>query len=68
MGCSHTENIFGGLPRSIRGSKNTKQAVKELVLDGWLIALIKTQEIHYSLNPEKAEEILGYYEQQKEKE
>ena len=61
-GGSHTENILGGLPAHIRGEKVTKKALKELVDDRWLIPAMKTGEIHYSLNPEKADEILQFYE------
>lgn len=66
-GAAHTENILGGIPRSARGNKITREAVKELVQDAWLIALIKTQEIHYSLNPEKAKDIFEFYEEHKER-
>ena len=61
-GGSHTENIFGGLPGHLRGAKVTKQAVKELIKDAWLIPAIKTGEMHYSLNPKKIDEILQFYE------
>jgi hypothetical protein len=61
-GGSHTENIFKGLPSHLRGAKVTKQALKELEKDEWLLAAKKTGEIHYSLNPEKTDEILQFYE------
>ncbi len=61
-GGSHTENIFGGIPGHLRGAKITKQALKELVQDEWLLPAIKTGEIHYSLNPKKTDEILQFYE------
>ncbi len=61
-GGSHTENIFGGLPRHLVGSKLTKTAIKELENDEWIIPAKKTGETHYSLNPEKTEEILQFYE------
>lgn len=61
-GGAHTENILKGLPSHLRGDKNTKQALKELEKDKWLISAKKTGEIHYSLNPEKADEILQFYE------
>ena len=61
-GGSHTENILGGIPGHLRGAKITKQALKELVQDGWLLPAIKTGETHYSLNPKKTDEILQFYE------
>ena len=61
-GGSHTENILKGLPSHLRGAKVTKQALKELERDQWIIPAMKTGEIHYSLNPRKTEEILGFYE------
>ncbi|MFH1072034.1 MAG: hypothetical protein V1743_01240 [Nanoarchaeota archaeon] len=61
-GGAHTENILKGLPAHLRGEKITKQALKELEKAGWIIPMMKTKEIHYSLNPRKAEEILRFYE------
>ncbi len=61
-GGSHTENILKGLPTHLRGDKITKQALKELEKDEWIIPAKKTGEIHYSLNPRKADEILKFYE------
>ncbi len=61
-GGSHTENILGGLPSHIRGEKVTKEALKELLKEGWLLPAKKTGEIHYSLNSEKTEEIMKFYE------
>jgi len=61
-GGAHTENILKGLPIHLRGDKLTKQALKELIKDGWLIPLKKTNEIHYSLNSKKSSEILRFYE------
>ena len=61
-GGSHTENIIGGLPSHLKGSKATKQVLKELEKDQWIIPAKKTGEIHYSLNPEKTDEILQFYE------
>ena len=62
-GGSHTENVIGGLPSHLIGSKLTKEALKELLRDEWLIPAKKTGEIHYSLNPEKAGDILRYFEE-----
>jgi hypothetical protein len=61
-GSSHTENIIGGLPSHLKGSKMVKEIIKELEKDEWIIPKIKTNEIHYSLNVEKADEILEFYE------
>jgi len=61
-GASHTENILKGLPSHLRGDKITKQALKGLEKDEWIIPAKKTGEIHYSLNPKKIDEILKFYE------
>jgi hypothetical protein len=61
-GGSHTENILNGLPNHIKGEKIVKNALSELIQVGWIIPAKKTGEIHYSLNPEKTEEILRFYE------
>ena len=61
-GGSHTENILNGLPAHIKGEKATHDAIKELVKDKWILPMKKTGEIHYSLNPEKTNEILKFYE------
>lgn len=62
-GGSHTENILNGLPSHMKGHKLTKNVLKELEKDEWIIPAMKTGEIHYSLNPKKADEILRSYEQ-----
>jgi len=61
-GGKHTENILKGMPSHLKGDKITKQALKELVQDKWVLPAKKTGEIHYSLNPEKTSEILQFYE------
>jgi len=61
-GGAHTENIFRGLPSHLVGNKLTKQVLKELIKDEWLLPAKKTNEIHYSLNPRKTGEILQFYE------
>ena len=60
-GASHTENVLNGLPGHLIGAKITKQVMKELVTNEWLIPQIKTGEVHYSLNPRKRDEILEFY-------
>lgn len=62
-GASHTENIFNGLPKHIRGHRVTKKVLKELIKNEWLLPAIKTGETHYSLNPRKIDEIMEYYEE-----
>ena len=61
-GGSHTENILSGMPKHLIGDKMTKQAIKELERDEWIIPAKKTGETHYSLNPKKTNEILEFYE------
>ena len=61
-GSSHTENIIRGLPSHLKGAKATKQALRELERDQWIILSMKTGEIHYSLNHKKVDEILKFYE------
>ena len=62
-GASHTENILKGIPKSLKGSKITKKALKELIQSQWILPAKKTGEIHFSLNPEKTDEILKFYEE-----
>ena len=61
-GGAHTENILNGLPTHLRGDKIVKETLKELEKDEWIIPAKKTGEIHYSLNPKKADEIFQFYE------
>jgi hypothetical protein len=61
-GGSHTENLVGGLPAHLRGAQETREAIEEMVRDGWLVPAKKTREEHYALNPEKTAEILAFYE------
>lgn len=60
-GGSHTENVLKGLPSHLRGEKIAKLALKELEKEEWILSAKKTGEIHYSLNPRKADEILNFY-------
>jgi len=48
-GGSHTENILKGLPSHLRGSKITKQVLKKLEKENWIILSIKAKirEIRY---------------------
>ena len=61
-GGSHTENVRNGLPGHLKGAKITDQAFKDLERDEWILPAKKTGEIHYSLNPKKAAEILQFIE------
>ena len=61
-GGSHTENVLSGLPSHLRGEKITKNVLRWLVKDGWLLASIKKHEVHSSLNPRKTKEILEFFE------
>ncbi len=61
-GGSHTENIYNGLPRHLRGEKIVKEVIQELVQDEWLVPVKKTGELHYSLNPRKTKEIMQFYD------
>ena len=65
-GASHTENIIGGLPSHLKGNKKVKEIIKELEKDEWIIPKIKTNETHYSLNVNKSNEILEFYEKNQE--
>jgi len=61
-GGAHTENILKGLPSHLIGSKITKEVLRELVSDQWLINVKKTGEIHYFLNQNKVGEITEFYQ------
>jgi len=61
-GGAHTENILKGLPSHLIGAKITKEVLKELVDDQWLISIKKTGEIHYFLNQNKVKEITEFYQ------
>ncbi|MBI5881217.1 hypothetical protein HZB90_03740 [archaeon] len=61
-GGSHTENILKGLPSHLRGEKITKDSLRDLEREEWVLPAMKTGETHYSLNPKKADEILKFYE------
>jgi len=61
-GGAHTENILKGLPSHLIGAKITKEVMKELIKDQWIIPVKKTGEIHYFLNQNKVREITEFYE------
>lgn len=61
-GGRHTElkNLQKALPSHLRGSKETKAAIKELVDNGFLIIKISTGEKHVSLNANNQKEIYEF--------
>ena len=60
-GGAHTEHIVDGLPSHLKGAKITKDVVKELIKEGWLLTAKKTDEVHYFLNSKKIKEIYEFY-------
>ena len=60
-GGAHNENILKGLPSHLIGAKITKEVLKELINDKWIIPVKKTGEIHYFLNQNKVKEIMEFY-------
>lgn len=56
---THYKHMLGSLPKDVRGAKEVKKAVKDLIKEGKIIPKQTTQEPHVSLNPEKASEIKG---------
>ena len=63
-GASHTEekNLFKGLPKHLRGRKETKHALEDLYKKNFIRRYRKTGEIHVSLNIEKKKEIEDFLE------
>ncbi len=61
-GGKHSEHLLSGLPKHLAGSKETEQAIRELIQKEWLMPAKKTWETHYSLNPNKAGEIKNFLE------
>ena len=63
-GGRHTElrNLFRALPRHLRGSKESKKAIKELIRLGFLLVKKSTFEEHVSLNSHKQKEIYRFLE------
>ena len=61
-GGSHTEeiNLLKGLPKHLRGTKETDKALKEIYELDFLIRSKKTGEWHVSLNPRKKNEIYKF--------
>jgi len=61
-GGRHTElrNLQKALPSYLRGSKEAKKAVKELLGKGFINVKISTGEQHVSLNSHKQKEIYDF--------
>ncbi len=61
-GGRHTElkNLTKALPKHLRGSKETKVAIKELIKNGFLNIKMSTGEYHISLNSHMQKEIYEF--------
>ncbi len=61
-GESHTEivNLTKGLPKHLRGTKETDDAIDELIKNGFLNRMKKTGEWHVSLNISMKDEIYQF--------
>ena len=64
-GGRHTElrNLFKAIPKYMRGTKEAKQAVKELLKKEFITLKISTGEHHVSLNSHKQQEIYTFVDQ-----
>jgi len=60
----HTQlrNLQKALPSHLRGTKEHKEAIKELLNRGLMILKVSTGEKHVSLNSHKAREIYEFLE------
>ena len=61
-GGRHTElrNLLKALPRHLRGARETKQAIKELIEREFINIKLSTAEKHRSLNSHKQSEIYDF--------
>lgn len=61
-GGRHTElkNLQKALPMHLRGNKETKEAIKELISRGFITIKMSTGEHHISLNSHKQKEIYEF--------
>jgi len=61
-GGRHTElrNLQKSLPDHLRGSKESKEAIKELLNNGFISIKMSTKEYHVSLNSHKQKEIYEF--------
>jgi len=64
-GGRHTEikNLQKALPDPLRGSKEHKRAIKELINKGFLNVKPSTGELHVSLNTHKQKEIFEFLQE-----
>lgn len=65
-GGRHTEvkNLQKALPDHLRGSKEAKEALRELIKNEFLQIKISTGEKHISLNSHKQKEIFNFLEKE----
>jgi len=65
-GGRHTEirNLQKSLPDHLRGTKEHKKAIKELINKGFLNIKQSTGEIHVSLNSHKQKEIFEFLQEE----
>ena len=65
-GGRHTEirNLQKALPDHLRGTKEHKQAIKELINKGFLNVKPSTGELHVSLNSHKQKEIFEFLQEE----
>ncbi|MEK6873307.1 MAG: hypothetical protein AABW91_00520 [Nanoarchaeota archaeon] len=65
-GGRHTEirNLQKALPDHLRGSREAKEVIKELIEKEFLIIKISTGEKHVSLNSHKQKEIFEFLEKE----
>lgn len=54
---THFKHMLGSLPKHLRGVKEVKKAIHDLIKEGKILPKQTTQEPHVSLNPAKAKEI-----------
>lgn len=66
-GGRHTEirNLQKSLPDHLRGTKEHKKAIKELINLGFLNVKSSTGEMHVSLNSHKQKEIFDFLQEEK---
>ncbi|MFA6022991.1 MAG: hypothetical protein WC781_02810 [Candidatus Pacearchaeota archaeon] len=65
-GGRHTEikNLQKALPDHLRGSKEAKEAIKELIKNEFILIKMSTGEQHISLNSHKQKEIFEFLEKE----
>lgn len=65
-GGRHTElkNLQKALPDHLRGSKEAKEAIRELIKNEFILIKLSTGEQHISLNSHKQKEIFDFLEKE----